>query len=94
MRLEKNGNRGSAPLRRVTEPKFVGDQTGLPPLLSLMSIYVGLKLAGVAGMILAPILVLVLLNLAGMGMFRGLRLDLEAAFRDLSAILSRRTGDG
>jgi len=77
--------------RRVMEPKFVGDQTGLSPLLSLVSIYVGMKLAGVAGMIFGPIVLLVLLNLAGMGMFRGLRLDLEAAARDIAAILSERT---
>ena len=79
--------------RRVAEPKFVGDQTGLSPLLSLVSIYVGMRLAGVPGMIFGPILVLILLNLAGMGMFRGLRLDVEAAGRDLAAILSRRTGE-
>lgn len=76
--------------RRVMEPKFVGDQTGLSPLLSLISIYVGMKVAGVAGMILAPIFVLVMLNLAGMGMFRGLKLDLTAAVRDLATILSQR----
>lgn len=75
--------------RRVMEPKFVGDQTGLSPILSLVSIYVGMKLAGVLGMILGPILLLVLLNLAGMGMFRGLRLDLAAAARDIAAILSQ-----
>ena len=40
--------------RRVMEPKFVGDQTGLSPILSLVSIYVGMKLAGVLGMILGP----------------------------------------
>ena len=76
--------------RRVMEPKFVGDQTGLSPILSLMSIYIGMKLAGVLGMILGPVLLLILLNLAGMGMFRGLRLDLEAAARDIAAILSQR----
>ena len=76
--------------RRVMEPKFVGDQTGLSPILSLVGIYVGMKLAGVLGMILGPILLLVLLNLAGMGMFDGLRLDLTAAARDVAAILSER----
>ncbi len=76
--------------RRVMEPKFVGDQTGLSPLLSLAAIYAGMKLAGVAGMILGPIVLLVLLNLAGMGMFRGLALDLSAAARDIAAILSER----
>ena len=82
-----------AMFRRVMEPKFVGDQTGLSPILSLVSIYVGMKLAGVLGMILGPIGLLVLLNLAGMGMFRGLRLDLAAAARDISAILSERPGE-
>jgi len=80
--------------RRVMEPKFVGDQTGLSPILSLVSIYVGMKVAGVLGMILGPIVLLVCLNLAGMGMFRGLRLDLAAAARDICAILSRRPGEG
>ena len=76
--------------RRVMEPKFVGDQTGLSPIASLVSIYVGMKLAGIPGMILGPILLLVVLNLSGMGVFRGLHLDLTAAVRDIAAILSQR----
>ena len=76
--------------RRVMEPKFVGDQTGLSPILSLVSIYVGMKLAGVLGMVFGPVVLLMVLNLAGMGMFRGARLDLEAAARDIAAILSER----
>jgi len=76
--------------RRAMEPKFVGDQTGLPPLLSLVGIYVGMKLGGVPGMILGPILLLILLNLSGMGLFRGLHLDLTAAVCDIAAILSER----
>ena len=76
--------------RRVMEPKFVGDQTGLSPLLSLVSIYVGMKLAGVLGMVFGPVVLLVILNLAGMGMFRGIRLDLSAAARDIAAVLSQR----
>ena len=79
--------------RRAMEPKFVGDQTGLSPVLSLLSVYVGMKLGGVLGMILGPVLTLVLLNLAGMGMFRGLRSDLAAAAWDVAAILSRRPED-
>lgn len=75
--------------RRVMEPKFVGDQTGLSPILSLLGIYVGMKLAGIWGMILGPVLTLVVLNLADMGLFHGLRLDLEAAAGDISAILAQ-----
>ena len=81
---------GIALFRRVMEPKFVGDQTGLSPILSLVSIYAGMKLAGVLGMVFGPVVVLVVLNLAGMGMFRGVRLDLEAAARDIIAVLSER----
>jgi sporulation integral membrane protein YtvI len=79
--------------RRVMEPKFVGDQTGLSPLLSLVGIYVGMKVGGIWGMILGPILLLVLLNLSGMGMFHSLRLDVLAAIRDVSAILAERVED-
>jgi predicted PurR-regulated permease PerM len=46
-----------------------------------------MKVGGVLGMILGPILLLVLLNLAGMGIFHGLRMDLSAAAKDFSAIL-------
>ena len=79
-----------AMFRRVAEPKFVGNQTGLSPILSLVSIYVGMKLAGVLGMILGPIVTLVALNLAGLGAFHSIRLDLSAAVRDIAAILRQR----
>lgn len=78
--------------RRVAEPKIVGDQTGLSPILSLFSIYIGMKLAGVLGMILGPILVLVVLNLARSGMFEGILSDLRTAARDVSAFLAQRPG--
>ena len=74
--------------RRVMEPKIVGDQTGLSPILSLVSIYVGMRVGGVIGMILGPILTLVVLNLTSMGIFHGVRLDLVAAAQDISAILA------
>lgn len=48
--------------RRVGEPKFVGDQTGLSPIASLISIYIGWRLAGVLGMILGPTIALIALN--------------------------------
>jgi sporulation integral membrane protein YtvI len=34
--------------RRTMEPKIVGNRTGLPPILSLVGIYAGMKLGGVA----------------------------------------------
>ena len=76
--------------RRVAEPKFVGNQTGLSPILSLISIYVGMKVAGVAGMILGPIVTLVILNLLGLGLLDGWKADLRLALEDILAILSNR----
>lgn len=80
--------------RRVAEPKIVGDQTGLSPVVSLISIYVGMRLGGVPGMILGPIFTLVVLNLAGLGMFHSLRLDLREAIQDISNLLRRPAGEG
>ena len=76
--------------RRVMEPKFVGDQTGLSPILSLVSIYVGMKLAGVLGMILGPTVALIALNLAKLGLFDGVRRDITAAADDVMALLRER----
>lgn len=73
--------------RRVAEPKILGDQMGLPPLLSLASVYVGMKAAGVAGMILGPVLCLVVLNLCRAGVLDRTLGDLRLAGSDLSAIL-------
>lgn len=46
--------------RQFTEHKIVGDQIGLHPLVTLISIYVGLKLIGFAGIIIAPIIVVII----------------------------------
>lgn len=43
-------------IRNLIEPKIVGSQIGLNPLVSLLSVYVGLKFFGLLG-IFAPILV-------------------------------------
>lgn len=73
--------------RRMGEPKILGDQTGLSPILSLLGIYVGMKVGGVLGMIVGPLLLLVLINLAKLGIFRPVMDDLSMAFRDIAAIL-------
>ncbi len=42
--------------RSALEPRLVGRQLGLHPLLTLMAFYAGFRLLGVAGMLLGPIL--------------------------------------
>lgn len=73
--------------RRVSEPKVVGDKTGLHPLLSVLAIYIGMRLGGILGMIVAPILVLMVRNLWQAGMFRATVRDLSLMLHDLHAIL-------
>ena len=46
-------------LRQILEPKIVGKYTGLYPLATLFSMYVGLKLMGVLGLLLFPLGVMV-----------------------------------
>lgn len=46
----------AAVLRSVLEPRLVGRQLGLDPLVTLIALYTGYKLFGILGMILAPVL--------------------------------------
>ena len=57
-------------VRNGLEPHVVGRQIGLHPLVSLISFYLGWQLAGLAGMLLAPILVLILVKLQEWGYSR------------------------
>ncbi len=43
-------------LRSVLEPRLLGKQLGLDPLVTLMALYAGFKLWGLPGMIFAPVM--------------------------------------
>lgn len=59
-------------VRQLLEPKIVGKQIGLHPLVTLMTMYAGLRLIGFAGLILGPVLALIIKNLADSGLFRAM----------------------
>ena len=40
-------------VRQIIQPKIVGDSMGIPPLMTLFFLYVGFKVRGLSGMILA-----------------------------------------
>lgn len=50
-------------VRSVLEPKFLGHHLGLDPLVTLIALYVGFRLWGIGGMILAPILTVIAIQL-------------------------------
>lgn len=49
--------------RQFAEPKIVSHQIGIHPILTLISVYIGLRYFGFAGVIFAPIFMLILVNL-------------------------------
>ena len=46
----------AAVTRTVMEPRLVGKQLGLDPLVTLIALYAGFRLFGIVGMILAPLI--------------------------------------
>ena len=49
--------------RSMLEPKLLGKHLGLDPLVTLIALYIGYRLWGVGGMILAPLLTVAVLQL-------------------------------
>ncbi|QGH34401.1 sporulation integral membrane protein YtvI [Gracilibacillus salitolerans] len=45
-------------IRRIVEPKVMGKHIGLSPLATLIAMYIGLKLLGILGFIVGPLLVI------------------------------------
>ena len=50
-------------IRNTVEPKLVGKQIGLHPLATLVSMYLGLNLLGLIGMLIFPVSIVVWLNM-------------------------------
>ncbi|MBE6758138.1 MAG: AI-2E family transporter [Ruminococcaceae bacterium] len=44
-------------VRNLLEPRLISRRIGLPPALTLLSLYLGLRVAGVAGVLIAPVAV-------------------------------------
>lgn len=57
-------------IRNVIEPRIIGQQVGLPPLVTLIAMYVGLKTFGVIGMMLFPVATIILVKLQEIGVVR------------------------
>jgi len=47
-------------VRQLIEPKIIGQQIGIHPLVTLFAMYTGLQLMGVIGMIIGPVLMVIL----------------------------------
>jgi len=56
-------------VHRTIEPKLLGDSVGLPPLLTLVFIYIGYKVGSVLGMIFAVPVGIIIINMYKAGAF-------------------------
>ncbi|SFH56409.1 AI-2E family transporter [Pisciglobus halotolerans] len=68
--------------RRVIEPKIMGTQTGLHPLLALIGIYVGIEISGLWGALLGPLTMVILISVLQTGI-------LENTFSDIKDLYNR-----
>lgn len=59
-------------VRQMIQPKIVGDSMGLPPLMTLFLLYLGFKIHGISGMIIAVPIGMIVLNFYEYGAFDGL----------------------
>lgn len=50
-------------IRNIIEPKIIGNQVGLPPIVTLVAMYLGLQLFGVIGMLLFPVITIITVKL-------------------------------
>ena len=61
-------------VRNIIEPKIVGQQLGLHPIVTLFCIFIGLRLMGVIGMFAVPITVQIIVRLNKSGTLHFLKL--------------------
>ena len=71
-------------LRQIIQPKIMGDSMGVPPLPTLFLLYIGWKISGVWGMILALPVALIILNLNNAGVFDDAKTALRYLMRDVN----------
>lgn len=74
--------------RQLIQPKIVGDSMGLPPLLTLFLLYLGFKIKGIAGMILAVPIGLIFINFYKYGAFDSLIENVNLLIRELNTFRS------
>lgn len=74
-------------VRQMVEPKVLGHQIGVYPLLTLISMYVGLQYFGFAGLILGPVTLLLLKNMFS-GIFK------KRTLKDMISLQERESAHG
>ena len=77
-------------IRQVVQPKLVGDSLGLNPILTLLFLYLGFKLKGIAGMILAVPCGMFFVSRYNYGAFRNITDSLKELADILKAFMNEK----
>lgn len=64
-------------VRQLIQPKIMGDSIGLAPIPTLVLLYIGYKVAGVIGMIIAVPIGIIVINMNDAGLFDTPKLSLK-----------------
>lgn len=76
-------------LRRVFEPRVLGGATGFSSLQMLFAMYAGMKLYGVTGLVVAPIIWIGAVNFLRTGVLNGFFDDVRFVLRDIQGYIAR-----
>ena len=76
-------------LRRIFEPRVLGGATGFSSLQMLFAMYAGMKLAGVAGLVVAPIIWIAVVNFLRTGILSGFFADVRFVVSDVRRMIAR-----
>lgn len=71
-------------VRQLIQPKIVGDTIGLNPLSTLIFLYIGYKLKGVLGMIIAIPIGMIMINLYRRGAFNNIIKNMKEVIKDIN----------
>jgi sporulation integral membrane protein YtvI len=71
-------------VRQIIQPKIMGDTIGVPPIQTLFLLYIGFRLGGVMGMIVALPIGIILFNLYKAGVFESSKKSLKIIFDGLN----------
>ena len=84
-------------MRQLIEPKIVGENIGIHPLLTLMSMYAGYRIFSVGGLILGPLTLTLFISFYNVGAFNGIIIFikgvLKAFLKELKNVVNSVTGE-
>ena len=75
-------------VRQLIQPKLVGDSMGLPPLLTLILLYIGFRVGGIGGMILAVPVGLMLIEIYKAGVFDSMIEGIQELIREVKKFMN------